>query len=488
MLALTSGWWVALAAVAPCQVGTTTIGVDAQGLVAHPRASLTNGLAETVQRVACSADGTRALLVQATERGSSAATVVGVKDDQLVTVGTFVLPGPVRELVMSADRFAAVVEKKAGAALLFGSLLTRGRPEVRELPRMPAALVVQPASDTVFVAIGEELRSYRLNDGSTRSSWLIGAPIVALCLHRTEPWVVVATADRLSVFDLRDPVQRGRPVARATAELAEPLTWIGWAGSDSRRIVGGTNSNEVLRFFSAATLETLGQRPAVAPGAPLVAAAELVWLQRELEPRVQPLEALAIEGGAAPHWDSPLPAVTTTPLQPAAPPVQVAAQGPEQPPPAKEQVAAADKPPVESRPSALNPPPTAVLPIPSPPPPRVEAEPRHAAEAQPQPEAQLPVPRHDGVSIVGRATGQVELVAEVVALGPNNLLRAAARLQVMPRSDTIVFELSDLPAGRYRLQLMGPSGASLRTRPAFVDLVVDGGPAPVAEFVVIGRF
>jgi len=93
------------------------------------------------------------------------------------------------------------------------------------------------------------------------------------------------------------------------------------------------------------------------------------------------------------------------------------------------------------------------------------------AETKPAPEQ----PQRDATvhQIEGRIVGAVDLVEAVVLLGPDNILREAARVQ--PRQDG-TWVVDGLDPGRYRVQLDGGGDRILVAQPRF--LMVDVGDAP----------
>jgi hypothetical protein len=82
-----------------------------------------------------------------------------------------------------------------------------------------------------------------------------------------------------------------------------------------------------------------------------------------------------------------------------------------------------------------------------------------------------------GGSITGTITGQLALVAEVVILGPDSLLKQFARVKVAPSSGSASFTIENVPPGRYAVTPMGVHNASLSARPATVRVVVSGDAA-----------
>jgi hypothetical protein len=85
----------------------------------------------------------------------------------------------------------------------------------------------------------------------------------------------------------------------------------------------------------------------------------------------------------------------------------------------------------------------------------------------------------------GRLSGPgARAVVAVVVLGPDNVLREAAR--VVPDGDGL-FAVDPLPPGRYRVVVDGGGGRVLVTRPPFhvVEVGAQGVSPAVADFEVL---
>lgn len=102
--------------------------------------------------------------------------------------------------------------------------------------------------------------------------------------------------------------------------------------------------------------------------------------------------------------------------------------------------------------------------------PAVVTAPEPAVAVHPPEITQPESPAHQ---IEGRIVGALELVEAVVLLGPDNILREAARVQ--PGQDGM-WSVDGLEPGRYRIQLDGGGDRVLVAKPRF--LMVDVGETP----------
>lgn len=70
--------------------------------------------------------------------------------------------------------------------------------------------------------------------------------------------------------------------------------------------------------------------------------------------------------------------------------------------------------------------------------------------------------------------------------GPDNILAVRARVRPETIDGVTVFRASGLPAGRYRVTVMGAGGASLDTRPDVGAVTLDGTGVRL-DFRIAGR-
>jgi hypothetical protein len=82
-------------------------------------------------------------------------------------------------------------------------------------------------------------------------------------------------------------------------------------------------------------------------------------------------------------------------------------------------------------------------------------------------------------------TGEVDLVAEIVILGPDSVLTEYRRIAPERLEGRAVFRLGGVPAGTYRVLPMGRDGASLLARPAFQSVGVTAEAGGRADFEIV---
>ena len=204
---------------------------------------------------------------------------------------------------------------------------------------------------------------------------------------------------------------------------------------------------------------------------------------------------------APPAQAPPPPAASSAPAQP--PPKAEQPAAPQPPPPpapvqAAQPAAAATPPPAKS--AAVPPPAQATQPLappsapaqpPAQPPPSQPAPPPSAtAPAQPPPsevisEATItPVPASPEAgagTISGTIANPRAVPLEVVVLGPDSLLREAARVSVASGG---AWRAEGLLPGRYRVVLQGPGGAPVAAEPPFRTVVLTAEHGAWAEFML----
>jgi hypothetical protein len=118
------------------------------------------------------------------------------------------------------------------------------------------------------------------------------------------------------------------------------------------------------------------------------------------------------------------------------------------------------------------------------PPAKAEAPPA-TAEAPPA-KMELPPDTTRGGTIAGTITGRLDLVEEVVVLGPDSLLRQFARVKLTTSAGRASFQVGSVPPGRYAVTPMGARGASLSARPAAARVIVTAEVGARADFEIVG--
>lgn len=215
----------------------------------------------------------------------------------------------------------------------------------------------------------------------------------------------------------------------------------------------------------------------------------------QLPPPAEPKEKPAL-----PTPEPPIPAPAPQPLKaepaPAPPPVKA------EPAPAPPPAAVIEKPAVATAPAPAPAPPNEQLIPPPAPKPAPPAPPPAPAKTEPTsvppPSVPAPAPSSmaapplgapvEGGGITGTITGRIELVAEVVLIGPNHISRVHSRIQPQRQGAALVFEAKGLPPGRYRVIPMGPKGASLASVPSIGDVTVSADRGAKIEFKILASW
>jgi hypothetical protein len=260
--------------------------------------------------------------------------------------------------------------------------------------------------------------------------------------------VLVTQGARIVLVDLASPQDReGLPVLAATDAGAAVRT-LASAPAEPRAIA-------LLEGGSTVLIET--EPLGVTPGSPAIA---IAWPGEKAGPPPAVAAAAAVPAAAA----------TTSAPSPAPPePEPVAAA----PPPDEIQDS------VETGPDpATSPPPEAAIPVVPP----VVTPPVAAPPASPPQMENQNLP--EGVS--GRISGPARADArEIVFLGPDNVLKEAARVAIDASGGYVV---TGLKPGNYRVVAAGEGGRVLACHPAFVTVVVDGSPRQVPTLEVLRAY
>jgi hypothetical protein len=432
---------------------------------------------DAVERVAVAPDGRRIALAFPVESGGrSSRSRVEVRGEDPEGTVVVQINGRVRDLIyVGTDRLYAVVHRPAkrgeGASDLVRIDIDSGkaRPEMR-LPPSARALEHRPLERSLLVAVRDEIRSVVLSP-RVRSGPLYRLPGENLALALLDDRrLVVAQDAALLVIDLNAPQTRSGTPVRDRLPCPTPIVALS-AGADEGTALAGLADGRVATVGSDPLSLTDAGRGIVVrwrpPGAP-----PPVPPPRPSPPATQPPPGDAVPEGTAPQVERPaplVPPVDATPVEP------VTA---DRPPPAPEPSEPAVAPPTRAESRSA--------------PPSLPRPPTEVEDAAPVPPAAEPPPAHrggephPGTQILVRITGPAAReVLHVVLLGPDNLLREAARLEPDPGGR---FEISGLAAGRYTIQLDAGGGRVLSSEPPFHTVVLPGDGPIVADFRVLRAY
>jgi hypothetical protein len=402
---------VAAAAAAPPLI------VPGEGL---PEAVVALGPLERVEAFCISADGATALAAFPSARGARRSVLrIGHLESNPAEIE---LGGAVLDLVVTAPgdvAFAIVRETDKKGVSRRVSLLQIDPRAARTagsvaLPATAHGLAFGPGELSLLVAAKDEIRSFLLPDLTSGPLYRLAGDNVAIAPLSGTTRALVGQGARIALVDLAAPQDRdGLPVLAAT-EAAAPVRTLDSAPDEPIAIA-------LLADGSSALVETDPLR--LVPRPPALA---IAWPGTKAVPPSEPV--------------APAPAATAAP-----PPAAVA-------------------------------PPPAVPPITGAPPPAAAVPPTEPV-AEPFVEAEPPEPVAESSGEPGTVTGVVAGparadVREVVLLGPDNVLKEAAR--VAPDGSGR-FTVSGLMTGSYRIVAAGQGGRVLVCNPPFVTVKVRPG-------------
>lgn len=346
---------------------------------------------------------------------------------------------------LSEGRLSLGVVRRGTSELWLMPASGKARPDVRQLGAPVTALVLSGDRSIWWVATGTELRGFGRDDGSTRESFVFPAPLLAIASASGSDFVAVAWEGTVVLVDPHDRPARGVLPWRAQSSVPGAVTNLAMrpAGDAIKLLLTMRGSDQEL---------ALVLRPSVAPPSPPPVAAAPAEVRRTAPPPLKTPES-------APN---PL-AAAIAPAVSQAPASRVEIESvPVPATPAKPAPASIGDTPPQPHPSPIVSPPATA-----------------AAEC-------IPDANELGV-IAGRIDDPAGLAAELIVHGPDNVLREAARVVLQPAVGGACFRIAGLNAGRYRVQVMGLGGASLRTRPQFVILDFTPDRAATTHFTVDGR-
>lgn len=453
--------------------------------------------AGTVWSLAC--DGTQLVVGLAGDDGRGRLVLLARGEGGWTATGEIPLRGVPIGVAVAGGRIAVEVQERKRTLLGFAEA-GGDRPDLRELPGTPRALAVSPDGETFLLALGNQLKTYRVSDGGTWLVYELDREVTALAARSGVPRLLVARPGSAETVDLRDTAVRGALPLRETAQLGSLALWAGWADAGGRIAALLLEAGPELVFLAGDDLRTIDRAPL--PEIPAALAAldrgRVLWLDARGEVRVAEPSAAALAGVREPHFQKlaappeadvePEPiaaAVVTLPAAPSAPRPEAAPSpvpSPRPPPPPAEAPAQPAEPasaPIP--PPSRDPSPASEVP-PSPPPDPAPAPP--PAPVPPPPPSPAPTIEQTppAGTIAGVLRGEVALVAEIVVAGPDNITAIAARRA----PDRGTFRASGLAPGTYRVTPMGPKGATLRSSPAFATVTLGADQGARADFEIAG--
>lgn len=425
-------------------------------------------LPDEIQALAVSADGSRlAYALAASKAGFSDLFRV---DAASAEPSSLTLPGTIRDLVFLDDDRTLVglqhrpAKKRQGDTFLF---TWAGEPKTHRIMRVPPSasdLDRWPGGNALVLACRNEIRTILLPD--FRSGPLFGFPgdNFAITSLGRSTYVVVGQEQGLFLLDLSVPSGRESMPVLAGQRVPTPVAALADYPAGDEVLVRLDDGRLFRASFDPPGFEPAGtadriaglRKAASGPVLPFRARVE----EAPVEPPAQPLEAIVVEPVKV-EVPQPAPAETPATLDP--PAEQEALMHPEEAPktvPAR----VPEKVPEEN-------------PKEAPEEPLVEADPPADNTTN-----QALTPDHQ---IVGRIVGDLALVQDVVLLGPDNILREAARVQ--PQSDG-TWHADGLDAGRYRIQLDGGGDRVLVAEPRFLMVEIGTMPTRAPEIKAVRSF
>ena len=459
-------------------------------------------------------DGSRAAaaFLRADEREKKRRSVIRVSLPAGEGAREIPVDGAVRGLFLRPEENAIYVitateptRADSGSSTLARIDLEKGKAtrDVR-LPLSAAGMDLSVEGDGLLVACRNELRVVLVPDLRSARLFRIPGENLSVAVLPGGTRALVGRTDGILLVDLSDPQGRDGLPVRGRLELPGPVTALVAAPDGSGALARLTDARTFQVSLESGAAHEVGVSAAIAwPGARAAYAAAPPE-QREPAPPAPaspPPVSAPVSTTVAPPASPPEPALeqpsaqseaapgaaevreeappAPTPQEPAPPPEsrsaepvsapEAVAQGTPAVPAPTPEVAAEEKP--LPAPSPAPPPqqqqlpssaegPTSPAPSPAPPSAPPPASPLAATEA-----------RSSGAMLRGRLTGPAAAeVKAVVVLGPNNLLREAAR--VAPSSDGS-WSAGPLPRGTYRILVDAGGSRVASSDPAFLTVTVD---------------
>ncbi len=369
----------------------------------------------------------------------------------------------VTSVALSEGSLVLGVVRRETAELWLMPAEGKSRPQVRQVGMPIVGLVLSGDRSIWWVATGNELRGFSRDDGSTRESFVFPAPLSALAAVTGSSLLVTAWSDTVVLIDPLDRPARGVLPWRAQAALTEAPSRLEAERVDTNVTVRLFNGHE--RGVTTILLTPRASSTAVSDSKP---------------------------SGASPVDAHPAQLSDTRPVRPSQSPEQTPAPPTESKAATPREVRPVDAPlttqppatkPREDRPTPREPAPTVESTIA---PPTYAGEPSAELASTDVGPACTPDPSEKGV-IAGQVDDPSGLATEVVVHGPDNLLHEAARVVLRRTASRICFRIAGLSPGRYRIQVMGANGGSLRTRPQFGNVTFSPDQSITLLFTVDGK-
>ncbi|NIL99476.1 MAG: hypothetical protein GTN89_00585 [Acidobacteria bacterium] len=405
-------------------------------------------LPDGVTAIALSPDGRRlAYAVPSTKEGFADLVRLEAGTE---SAGSVSIPGTVRDLVF-LDEGPTVVglhhrpaKKRQGDTFLFS---WGDEPKINRIMRVPPSssdLDRWPGGGALLLACRNEIRTFLPPDFRSGPLFSLPGDNFAVSSLGNSTYVVVGQEEGLALLDLSVP--SGRLSMTILAGLRTPARVTALADD--------AEGDEVLvRLVDGRLFRASFDPPGVQPAG---TADHIAGLAKAASGPILPFAQAARQAQPASEPEEPDVIVTEIHDEPVIEP---------------------EPPPVEPAPEPERQPETPL----DEPTPEPEQEPDAPAD---EPRAE-PGPATPTRQLEGRIVGRLELVEAVVLLGPDNILREAARIR--PAADGS-WAVDDLTPGRYRIQLDGGGDRVLVAEPRFLMVDVSETPARAPQIRAVRSF
>ena len=294
--------------------------------------------------------------------------------------------GVPRALLLGLGRLAAVIENHGSFSIAILPARPGAKVQKLILPGKPTGLALSPSGEEVLVAVGTDLRSFKIADGRTWMIFPFPEPIGAVAGKPGIARLLVAQGSSVVAVDPKDRATRGVLPVRIRVELPSPAAALAWTG-EGRIAVALTLTPPRLTFLDGNNLSIIQQHEvgAIAGGIASLGDGRVIWLGGS---RTGPVQEWALAPEMIAATAIPDPRRFENMPEPSAPPPApiVAGQAPN--PPAQPRSPSPPEPgsplPVPTGPSPLEPKtPTAAAP---------PVQPESAAGQEARPPAPAPTP------------------------------------------------------------------------------------------------